>query len=163
MLRWRSTASSERLRVSRESSAANIIPIATAAPLASTAASGDQGPEAHGDPFLRSVNETIGYHIAALDGAIGHVEDFLVDDEAWAIRYLVIDTRNWLPGKKVIVAPSCIHAVSGEKRQVTVGLSRDTIKASPPYAPTMPWSEDYGTQVHEYYERSRESLHPHRN
>jgi len=48
-----------------------------------------------GDPYLRSARDVTGYYIAALDGDIGHVGDFLIDDRAWAIRYLVVDTRNW--------------------------------------------------------------------
>lgn len=65
-----------------------------------------------GDPHLRSTREVIGYHIQALDGEIGHVEDFIVDDANWAIRYMVVDTRNWWPGKKVLVSPQWIKAVS---------------------------------------------------
>lgn len=96
-----------------------------------------------GDPFLRSVNETIGYDIEASDGVIGHAEDFLVDDENWRIRYLVVDIRKWLPGKKVIVAPAWILDVSWERARVVVDVTRDMIRNSPPYEPTMPWSEEY--------------------
>jgi len=52
------------------------------------------------DPHLRSTDEVSGYHIQAADGEIGHVEDFVIDDETWAIRYMVVATRNWWPGKK---------------------------------------------------------------
>ena len=65
-----------------------------------------------GDPRLRSANEVINYRIGATDGEIGHVEDFIVDDETWAIRYMVIDTRNWLPGRKVLVAPQWIESAT---------------------------------------------------
>jgi len=57
------------------------------------------------DTHLRSSDEVIGYHIQALDGQIGHVEDFIVDDENWIIRYLVIDTKDILPGKNVLISP----------------------------------------------------------
>ena len=50
-----------------------------------------------------------GYHIEATDGGIGHVKDFIIDDETWAIRYLEVDTRNWWPGKKVLVSPQWIN------------------------------------------------------
>jgi hypothetical protein len=140
-------------------------PIMTPPPPAGTSGpdltDGNAPPKLRGDPFLRSVNDTAGYHIVALDGAIGHAEDFLVDDEAWRIRYLVIDTRNWLPGKKVIVAPAWIRDVSWENRQVTVDLSRDAIQASPPYEPTMQWSEDYAARLHEHYGRPQEVREPH--
>ena len=52
------------------------------------------------DSHLRSSHDVSGYHIHAADGEIGHVEDFIIDDETWAIRYLIIDTRNWWPGKR---------------------------------------------------------------
>jgi hypothetical protein len=53
--------------------------------------------------YVRSANEVMGYRIRARDGEVGHVEDFIVDDQRWEINYLVIDTRNWLPGRKVLV------------------------------------------------------------
>ena len=65
------------------------------------------------DPHLRSTKDVIGHSIQALDGEIGHVEDFVVDDETWIIRYLVVDTRNWLPGKRVLIATDWIDASVG--------------------------------------------------
>lgn len=70
------------------------------------------------DPHLRSTDNVGGYCIQALDGDIGHVEDFIIDDETWAIRYLVIDTRNWWAGKKVLVSPKWIE------RPITVWIVR---------------------------------------
>jgi len=52
------------------------------------------------DWHLRSADKVTGYHIEATDGDIGHIEDFIVDDETWQIRYMVVDTQNWWPGKK---------------------------------------------------------------
>jgi len=117
---------------------------------------GDRPLKRRGDPFLRSVNDTIGYRLEASDGALGHVEDFLIDDEDWRIRYLVVDTRNWWAGRKVVVAPAWILDVSWEKARVAVDLTRNMIKNSPPYEPTMPWSEDYAGALHEHYGRLRE-------
>ncbi len=85
------------------------------------------------DPHLRSTREVEGYHIHARDGDIGHVVDFLVDDNDWSIRDLVVSTRNWLPGKKVLITPESIEKVSWEESRVLVNISRDTIKHSPRY------------------------------
>lgn len=60
-------------------------------------------PAPHSNPHLRSTNDVSGHHVHATDGEIGHAEDFLLDDATWAIRYFVIDTKNWWPGKKVLV------------------------------------------------------------
>lgn len=135
-------------------------PITTPTPAANTSepglTDGDMPLKKRGDPYLRSVNDTIGYHLEASDGAIGHAEDFLIDDKDWRIRYIVVDTRNWWPGKKVIVAPAWILDVSWEKARVVVDLTRDMIKNSPPYEPTMSWSEDYAVALHEHYGRPRD-------
>lgn len=80
------------------------------------------------DPHLRSSREVIGYHIQTAEGAIGHVEDFVLDVATWAIPNIVIDTRNWLPGKKVLIAPRRIAKISWAKRKVHIALPREVIK-----------------------------------
>jgi len=80
------------------------------------------------DAHLRSTHDVSGHHIQAADGEIGHVEDFIIDDETWSIRYLIIDTRNWWPGKKVLVSPQWIERVSWSKSKVFDNLPREIIK-----------------------------------
>jgi hypothetical protein len=120
---------------------------------------GDRPLTTKSDPHLRSVNDTIGYNIEAIDGAIGHVDDFLIDEEDWSIRYLAVDTRNWWPGKKVVIAPSWISNVSWTKSQVVVDLTREAIKGSPAYDPSTPWNPAYATELHDYYGRPRYGAH----
>jgi hypothetical protein len=105
------------------------------------------------DPHLRSTHEVSGYPIQAADGEIGHVEDFIIDDGTWAIRYLIIDTRNWWPGKKVLVAPQWIERVSWSEAKVFVNLSRETIKQSPEYTYDNMITRDYETGLHRHYHR----------
>lgn len=76
------------------------------------------------DPHLRSTREVIGYHIHASDGEIGHVDDFIVEDSSWVIRYLVVNTRKLLPGKSVLVAPTWVERVSWAERDVYVDLDQ---------------------------------------
>lgn len=83
------------------------------------------------ESHLRSSAEVVGYKIRAADGELGHVEDFLVDDASWQIADMVVDTRNWLPGKKVLVPPSAISAIDWENREVTLRLNREGLKSSP--------------------------------
>ncbi len=85
------------------------------------------------DPHLRSTREVEGYHLHARDGDIGHLVDFLVDDTDWKIRELVVSTRNWLPGKKVLIPPEWIQKVSWEESKVWVDVSRDVIRESRRY------------------------------
>ena len=105
------------------------------------------------DHHLRSTHDVSGYHIQAADGEIGHVEDFIIDDETWAIRYLIIDTRNWWPGKKVLVSPQWIERVSWSESKVFVNLLRETIKQSPEYTEELLITRDYETRLHRHYNR----------
>ena len=104
-----------------------------------------------GDSHLRSSAEVTGYHIQATDEPVGHVEDFLFDDESWAIRYFAIDTRNWLPGRHVLIATQWIDEVSWPERTVHVGLTRRQIEESPEYDPSNPPSRAYEADLHRHY------------
>lgn len=105
------------------------------------------------DSHLRSANHVTGYHIQATDEEIGHVEDFFVDDEVWNIRYLVVDTRNWLPGKKVVLATDWIDRVSWDHKKVFVAVTKETVKNSPEYISKAPLTRAYEKRLHQYYER----------
>lgn len=105
------------------------------------------------DPFLRSSHDVTGYHIQAADGGIGHVDDFIIDDETWAIRYLVIDTRNWWPGKKVLISTKWIERVSWIESKVFVNLPSEAIKQSPEYTDETLLTGDYETSLHIHYNR----------
>jgi hypothetical protein len=103
------------------------------------------------DPHLRSCNAVTGHHIHAIDGEIGHVSDFLVDDQTWAIRYLVIDTSNWWLGHKVLIAPPWIRGVHWAEQTVSVELSRESIQNAPPYDPTVDWSRAQERALYLHY------------
>ena len=105
------------------------------------------------DPHLRSTYEVSGYHIQAADGEIGHVEDFIIDDETWAIRYMVIDTRNWWPGRKVLIPPQWIERVSWSEAKVFVNLPLEAIKQSPEYDEESLLTRDYENMLHDHYNR----------
>jgi hypothetical protein len=116
---------------------------------------GDDRDEGEDDLHLRSVNEILGYNIRAKDGDIGHVEDLIVEERSWRVRYLAIDTRNWLPGRKVLVSPWWIDDVSWPGHRVTVGLNRRAIESSPRYDPTRPVNRAYEEKLYDYYGRPR--------
>jgi hypothetical protein len=105
------------------------------------------------DPHLRSTDDVSGYHLRATDGDIGHVEDFIIDDETWAIRYLVIATQNWWPGKKVLVSPRWIERISWDDSTVFINLPRETIRQSPEYTEDSILDRDYELRLHQHYER----------
>lgn len=114
----------------------------------------DVAPPHHsnGDPNLRSAAHVNGHHLKASDGEIGHLDDFVADDESWTIRYLVADTGNWIPGKKVLIAPIWVSSFDWANSLVHVDLSREAIKASPEFDPSR-LDRAYETLLHEHYNR----------
>jgi hypothetical protein len=96
-----------------------------------------------GDPNLRSTREVRGYHIQATDGEVGHIDDFIANDESWTIHYLVVDTRNWLQGKRVLIAPAWVTKVDWVEKLVYLDLRRKTIEKSPEFDPEVPVNREY--------------------
>jgi hypothetical protein len=107
------------------------------------------------DPTLRSVKEVEGYHIHAIDGEIGHVGDFLVEDEDWRIRFLVVDTKNWWPGSKVLISPLCVRTIQWSDKQVNLVVDRLMVKDSRPYDPSRSIEAGGEIKVHNYDDRLR--------
>jgi len=105
------------------------------------------------NPHLRSTLELKGYHIQASDGEIGHVKDYIINDDSWEINYLVVDTHNWIPGKTVLISPKWIENVSWEESKVFVNLSREEIKESPEYTARSLLTREYETIMHDHYNR----------
>ncbi len=103
------------------------------------------------DPHLRSIEAVTGYHIHATDGEIGHVEDFLLDEADWSIRYLVVDTKNWWPAKKVLISPRSAAEIDWTERLVHLNVDRQKVKDSPVYDPSMTIDQAYERDFHRYY------------
>jgi uncharacterized protein YrrD len=105
------------------------------------------------DSHLRSCKEVTGYNIEATDGEIGHVQDFIVDQYSWSVRYLEVKTRNWLPGKVVLISPEWIENVQWAGSKVRVGVNRETIKTTQEFIESVPITREYESQLHEHYGR----------
>lgn len=105
------------------------------------------------NPHLRSCKEVTGYHIKAVDGEIGHVQGLLVDEESWAIRYLIVSTSNWWLGHQVLIAPEWITDVNWLHQKVTIDLTRKAIQHAPPYDPALLPDRLQETLVYEHYGR----------
>ncbi|MDR3609446.1 MAG: PRC-barrel domain-containing protein [Ignavibacteriaceae bacterium] len=105
----------------------------------------------HEDPHLRSTSKVKGYHIHANDGEIGHVEDFIVDDEKWILCFLIVATHNWLPGRKILMLPRLIKRIEWDESKIYVDLSMESIKNSPEFDSTQSLSRDSETELSNYY------------
>ena len=105
------------------------------------------------DLHLRSTADVTGRNIQAQDGEIGHVVDFVIDDETWTIRYLIVDTRNLWPGKKVLISTRWIERISWEQSKVFINLTRDAIRNGPEYTDHTLITRDHEIKLHEHYNR----------
>lgn len=106
---------------------------------------------APGDRHLRSLDEVLGYTIEAEDGEFGQVDDILAEEGKWILRYLAIDTRKWLPGRKVLVAPRWIREVSWSRQSVKAGLEKDRIEKAPAWDAAQPLTRAYEEKLHDWY------------
>jgi uncharacterized protein YrrD len=108
----------------------------------------------HDDRHLRSCNSVTGYDLHAADGAIGHVESFLIDEGSWAIRFLVVNTSNWWLGHQVLIAPEWIDSVSWLHASVTTDLTRQAVQDAPSYEPGESLDGAAEAGIYKHYGRS---------
>lgn len=101
-------------------------------------------------PNLRSAEEVAGYYIHATDGALGHVEDFVADDEGWVIRYLAVHTGVF-GAKKVLISPQWLGKISYSGKRVYLKLTRAKILKSPGFVPGGPIDREYEERLYDYY------------
>jgi PRC-barrel domain len=113
--------------------------------------------------MLFAASGLIGRTVAASDGRVGAVKDFLFDDRGWRIRWMVVDTGHWLPGRKVLIHPSAIAPIRlpprpalpmlsfGESMEVSVNLSLEQVEASPDAAEDEPVTGQLEQRLYDYY------------
>jgi uncharacterized protein YrrD len=82
---------------------------------------------------LRSTEEIKGFHIQAADGDMGHVDDLFIGEDSWRIRYLLVDTSNWIGGRSVLVSTDVVETIDREAGKLRVSDSREDIRNSPTY------------------------------
>jgi len=108
----------------------------------------------YGNPNLRSAIEVIGYHTEALDAEIGHIDDFIIDDERWWVRYIVIDIHKWLMDKKFLIAPAWIKKIDHELGLTRLDLYKEDLLNCIPYDPSSPINKKDEELLFDYYGRA---------
>ena len=107
-------------------------------------------PEKEGDPHLRSIREILGYRVQAVDDAVGHIDDFIVDDSGWVIKLAVIDTRSLLPGKRIMIPAARIESILWGESRLFVNLEKAEIEELPRYDPKQPVNSAVETVFYDY-------------
>lgn len=101
--------------------------------------------------MLRNVDDLYGFSVNASDGLIGEVRDCFFDDQAWTIRFFVVETGQWLSGRKVLISPMSIHRCDGAARALSASLTREQVKASPDIDTSKPVSRQHEVEQFGYY------------
>ncbi len=104
------------------------------------------------DPHLRSTDDVTGYNLKATDGEIGEIEDFIIANN-WMINYVVVDTGNWFPGKKVIISPKWIKNIDWNSTEIIVDATVEQVKNAPEYDPATDLTDEYQSNLQNYYGR----------
>lgn len=112
---------------------------------------------------LRSIRNVGGYKVRAVDGQIGHIDDFIAtlqmdkDEEniQWIIRYIIVKTRDWLPGKKVIISPMWLNIIDWDEKKIFIEMTRDQIEAAPEFNAEKDVNKEYENHIFDYYGREK--------
>ncbi len=101
--------------------------------------------------MLYSIKDTMDYDLQAIDGEIGKILDFYVDDRQWSVRYVVADTRNWLPGRRVLIPVDALLQPDHEKRLFNLSITREAVKNSPGEDIALPLSRSFEASIRAHY------------
>jgi len=101
--------------------------------------------------MIQSLKLLQGIKLAASDGELGHVKDFYFNDENWAVRYVVAETGNWLPGRQMLLSPHSFAGLQHNGKFLSVSLTRQQIEDSPSIETHKPVSRQYEELYHRYY------------
>lgn len=101
--------------------------------------------------MINNINNLIGFTIGATDGEIGKVKDFYLDDNTWKVRYLVVETGNWLVNRKVLISPIAIKGTNLKDESLPVNLTKDQIKNSPDIDTEKPFSHQEEYDLYRHY------------
>lgn len=112
--------------------------------------------DSQNDLHLRSTKQVTGYGIHAIDGEIGSVVDYIIDDTTWKIKFLVVKTGSWLDSRKVLLATQWIKEVNWDNSVVIVDTTTEAVKGSPEFDASQPVNDAYEHNLYDYYGRRAE-------
>jgi hypothetical protein len=101
--------------------------------------------------MLRDIKDLLGHSIEATDGLVGTIKDLYFDDEAWVIRYFVVETGNWLLSRRVLISPLAVTQPLWASRVLPVSLTKTQVKNSPNIDLDAPVSRQHEREYLSYY------------
>ncbi len=101
--------------------------------------------------MLRSLKDLQGYAVAAKGEPVGRIHDFYFDDAEWIVRYVVVDTGHWLPGRRVLLSPEALAKPQWPQRRIPTDLTKSQIESSPPIDEHRPVSRQHEADLRDHY------------
>jgi uncharacterized protein YrrD len=108
-------------------------------------------PSIQANAHLRSAEAVRGYYLEATDEPIGHIEDLIVESADWSVRYLYVGTKNWWPGKKVVVPVRHLRELNWPEKKGWLDLSRDAVKSAPSLDDAAAFTTEYAGRLNRHY------------
>jgi hypothetical protein len=105
------------------------------------------------DFHLWSCRKVTGYAVEAEDSGVGHVEDFLIEEGTWTIRYLVVDTKTWRPHRPVLISPQWVQSIDWSSRSIRIDLKKKEIQESPEFEKNTLVDRLYEDRLYQHYRR----------
>jgi len=118
----------------------------------------EEEPGVQGDPHLRSVKEVTGYRVPGEgeDTDLGHIADFIAEEQTWTIRYLVMEAGAWLRGKKILLICDSLQSISWARKEVATAMARQDAERAPAFDPAAPVNREHEVRVYDYYGRPKD-------
>jgi hypothetical protein len=101
--------------------------------------------------IMHTFTELRRYKMHAADADVGGVEDVYFDDQDWVVRHLVVDSRHWIRGRRVLIPPPAVQRVDEVRRRLEVALTRAQIERSPTPDTAKPVSRQHHVDLYSYY------------
>ncbi len=105
------------------------------------------------DSHLQSSKDLMGYEVQGKGGAIGKIVDFIFDDNDWRLRYMIVDTGDWLPSRQVPLSIDWINLVVTDKHVVNVGIAKSDVAQAPVYDSRVIPTREFESKLYRYYQK----------
>lgn len=106
---------------------------------------------------LRSFREVCNYSIRTKDGFKGKLNDLIIDDSNWEVKYIIIDLNGSIPwSRKVLINVNWIERISYPKKSIKINLNSDSLLNSKDFNPNELVNTKKVTKRFDYLGRPKE-------
>lgn len=101
--------------------------------------------------MLQTIKAVTECAVSATDGPVGQVCGAFFDDEAWVVRYLVVETGSKRRRRRILIPPIALDHPRWSERLLPVSISKRQILRSPDAKARKPVSREHALHCLDYY------------